>query len=74
MIIDITKFLIIKPNDLYDICTSLNITPITQVDGEFLETLIIANIFAYSIIILFIILIYKLKKHFFGRRTNYKWY
>lgn len=74
MIIDITKFLIIKPNDLYTICTSLNITPITQVDGEFLETLIIINIFAYFIIILFIILLYKLKRHFFGRRSNYKWY
>lgn len=67
MIIDLSIFMIIKPTDLYNLCTTLNITPITQVDGEFLETLIIANIFAYFIIILFLWGCFKVLTIFFGK-------
>lgn len=73
MTIDITKFLIIKPSDLATIYDKLNIVPITSVDGTYLETLIIANIFAYFIIILFIWCLFKLKKMIFGSRRNYQW-
>lgn len=72
MIIDLSMFLIIKPTDLYNLCTTLNITPITQVDGEYLETLIIANIFAYFIIILFIWGCHKVLNIFFGKGRRAK--
>ena len=73
MIIDISKFFIVKQSDLATIFDRLNIVPITSVDGTYFETLVIANIFAYMIIILFIWCLFKLKRMIFGDRRNYKW-
>lgn len=67
MTIDISKFFIISKSDLATIFDELGIVPITSVDGTYMETLILANIFAYFIIILFIWCLFKLKTMLFGR-------
>jgi len=68
-LIDLTKFLIIKPTNLDEMIEQLGLN-LSKSDPVYLATLIAANIMAIIVIYLFITLVLKLTKKITGRKNN----
>lgn len=68
-LIDIEKFLIVKCEHLDTLILNLGLV-LDKSDNNYLLTLIVANIFAYLVIILFIYLMLKINKHIFKRNRR----
>lgn len=67
-LIDITKFFIIKPEQFNQIILDYNFN---ISDSNYFSTLLLANIFAYAIIVIFFIFLIWLLKKVFKRRKFY---
>lgn len=68
-LIDIQKFLIVKSEHLDTLILNLGVN-LNKTNDTYLLTLILANIFAYLVIYIFIALLLKISKHLFKRNRR----
>lgn len=68
-LIDIEKFLVVKCEHLDTLILNLGLN-LDKTNNNYLLTLIMANIFAYLVIYIFIALILKISKHIFKKNRR----